>query len=365
LKSRGLNVHKVNGMNITLIATLFTLLLSITPTHAQAPPVTGKKVPGYEPVDQAMQEFMTRIGAQAGAVAISKDGQLLFSHGYGWSDKAKSKPTQPDALFRIASVSKPITAAAIKNAIRAKELSFDTKAIEFIGIKPPSGKEIADPRILTITVRQLLNHRGGWDRDKSFDPVFEFRRVEQEFRLARSAGPRDVIQFMLMQPLQFAPGERSAYSNFGYIVLGRVLEKAMKKPFGECLEESIFKPLKIKDIKLGRTASNKRDPREVWYPVGDNTLSMEVMDANGGMIASAPALCQFLDGYWIGGDPRKPGQHANWTFFGSMPGTTSMARQRNDGYNIVVLLNNRRNNSEDNSALQKAMDKAMDAAKEK
>lgn len=92
---------------------------------------------------------------------------------------------------------------------------------------------------------------------------------------------------------------------------------------------------------------------------------MEVMDANGGMIASAPALCQFLDAYWIGGDPRKPGQRGNWTFFGSMPGTTSMARQRNDGYNIVVLLNNRRNNSEDNNALQKAMDKAIDTVKEK
>lgn len=352
-------------MQTTLITTLLALLLAINPVFAQTQPLTGKKVAGYEPIDQAMQEFMARIGAQAGTVAISKDGKLLFSHGYGYSDKAKSKQTRPDALFRIASVSKPITAAAIKNAIRDGELSFDTKAFEYLGIKPPSGKEIADPRILTITVRQLLNHRGGWDREKSFDPVFEFRRVEQEFRLARAAGPRDVIQFMLTQPLQFAPGERSAYSNFGYIVLGRVLEKAMKKSFGECLEESIFKPLKITDIKLGHSSSSKRDPREVWYPVGDYALSMEVMDANGGMIASAPALCQLLDAYWIGGDPRKPGQRANWTFFGSMPGTTSMARQRNDGYNIVVLLDNRRNNSEDNNVLQKSMDKAMEAVKEK
>ncbi len=342
--------------------TLLWLFLSITSALAQVPPLTGRKVANYEPIDQAMQEFMTRIGAQAGTVAISKDGKLLFSHGYGWSDKAKAKQTQPDALFRIASVSKPITAAAIKNAIRANELSYDTKAFEYIGIKPPGSKEIADPRILTITVRQLLNHRGGWDRDKSFDPVFEFRRVEQEFRLARPAGPRDVIQFMLTQPLQFAPGERSSYSNFGYVVLGRVLEKAMKKPFIECLEESIFKPLQITDIKLGHSSSSKRDPREVWYPVGDYALSMEVMDANGGMIASAPALCQFLDAYWIGGDPRKPRQRGSWTFFGSMAGTTSMARQRNDGYNIVVLLDKRRDkqNSEDHDALKKAMDKAMD-----
>ncbi|HQR05862.1 MAG TPA: serine hydrolase domain-containing protein [Gemmatales bacterium] len=354
-------------MHITLITSLLVLLLSVTSTLAQTLPITGKKFVNYEPIDRAMQEFMIRIGAQAGSVALSKDGKLLFSQGYGWSDKAKLKPTQPDALFRIASVSKPITAAAIKNAIRAGELSYDTKAIEFIGIKPLDNHEIADPRILTITVRQLLSHRGGWDRDKSFDPVFEYRRVERELHLARAAGPRDVIQFMLMQQLQFTPGERSAYSNFGYIVLGRVLEKAMKKPFGECLEESIFKPLKITDIKLGHSSSNKRDPREVWYPVGDYALSMEVMDANGGMIASAPALCQFLEAYWIGGDPRKPGQRGNWTFFGSMPGTTSMARQRNDGYNIAVLLNNRRNNQsgEDDDVLKKAMDKAIDAVKGK
>lgn len=247
----------------TLMAITLALLLSITSTQAQTPPVTGKKAANYEPIDQAMQEFMTRIGAQAGSVAISKDGKLLFSHGYGWSDKAKSKPTQPEALFRIASVSKPITAAAIKNAIRAKELSFDTKAFEFIGIKPPVGREVADQRIYSITVRQLLNHRGGWDRDKAFDPVFAFRKIEQELHLGWPAGPRDVIGYMLTQPLQFEPGERSAYSNFGYIVLGRVLEKAMKKPFRECLEDSIFKPLKISDIKLGHSSSSKRDPREV------------------------------------------------------------------------------------------------------
>ena len=70
----------------------------------------------------------------------------------------------------------------------------------------------------------------------------------------------------MARPLQFAPGERYAYSNFGYCVLGRVLEKAMNKTWFECVQESICQPLRITDIKLGHSASSQRDPREVWYP---------------------------------------------------------------------------------------------------
>ncbi len=342
---------------------LFTILLCLltSPSHAQDRPVTGKKAPAYEPVDQAVLDFMNRIGCSAATVAVSKDGQLLYSHGYGWSDKAKSKPVQPDALMRIASVTKPFTSSAIRNAIRTDLLTLDTKAFELLGIKPPVGK-IADPRINTITIRQLLNHRGGWDRDKTFDPMFRDRQIERDLGLRYPCKPVNVVEYMLTKPLQFDPGEKSVYSNFGYCVLGRVLEKVMKKPYFECIEESVLKPLDIKDIKLGHNASNRRDPKEVWYPVADNAFSLDIMDAHGGLIASAPALCQFLDGYWINGVPRKNGQRGDWFFMGSLSGTTSLARQRADGYNIAVLLNGRRDktNAEDNDVLKQSIDKAVD-----
>jgi len=344
---------------------LFPLVLSLSlfasVAVAKERPLTGEKAMEYEPVDKVILELMDTINCDTATVAISRDGQLLYSRGYGWSDQAKKKPVPPDALMRIASVSKPITAAAVKNAIRDKQLSLDTKAFELIAVKAPGGK-VADPRINSITVGQLLEHKGGWDREASFDPMFRTRQIEKDLKLRTSATSVNVIEYMMTQQLQFAPGEKSVYSNFGYCVLGRVLEKTMKKPYAECVQQSICKPLGITDIKLGYASSKKRDPREVWYPVADDAFAFDVMDAHGGLIASAPALCQFMQAYWISGEPRQKGQAQNWAFYGSLPGTSAMARQRSDGVNIAVLLNGRREKQykEDNDALKKAMDQALD-----
>ncbi len=309
-----------------LLGAVLCLLLSCALAVGEDRPISGKKAAGYEPVDKVVLEFMDTTGAQAATVAVSKDGKLLYSRGYGWSDQAKKTPTPPDALMRVASVTKPITAAAIKNAVRAKQLTLDAKAFDLIAVKPPAGK-VPNAKIATITVGHLLEHKGGWDRATAFDPMFRTKTVEKELALTGPATPVNMIEYMLTQPLQFTPGEKAAYSNFGYCVLGRVLEKVSKKPYAESGQLSVFKPLGIKDIKLGYGAVKLRDPREVWYPVAEDAFAFDVMDAHGGLIASAPALCQFLQGYWINGEPRGPGQRGDWTFFGSLPGTSSMVRQ--------------------------------------
>ena len=83
--------------------------------------------------------------------------------------------------------------------------------------------------------------------------------------------------------------------------------------------------------------------------------------AHGALIASAPALCRFLDAFWISGEPRRQGERQEWTHFGSLPGTSAMIRQRMDGYNIAVLCNGRRSDSytEDNTQLKKLVDQAI------
>lgn len=349
------------NIRATLLASVVLVFALSSVAVAQDRPLTGKKVPAFAPVDTAMLEFMDKIDCQAATIAISLNGQILYSRGYGWIDSAKKKPIPADALLRIASVSKPITAAAIKTLIRGKKLTPETKAFELIAVKAPGGK-IADPRISDITIGQLLDHKGGWDRDTSYDPMFRMTEVAKTLKLTGPATPMNVIEYMMTQPLQFEPGSKSVYSNFGYCVLGRVLEKQTKKPYIEGLQQLVLNPLKIKDIKLGNGNLTKLDPREVWYPIQQGAFSLDVMDAHGGLIASTPALCQFMQAYWISGEPRLAGQKANYTFFGSLPGTTAMARQRNDGINIAVLLNKRRdkNFGQDNDALKQSIDQVVD-----
>jgi N-acyl-D-amino-acid deacylase len=329
---------------------------------SQERPVTGRSIRAFESLDNAILDFMTQIDAGAGTVAISRNGLMMYSRGFGWSDRDKKRPTEPNALMRIASITKPITAAMIYNMVDAKKISLEDKVFGLIAIVPPGGN-VADPRIFDITIGQLLEHKGGWDREQAFDPMFRTAQIKQELQLNKQAGPNEVIRYMLTQPLQFAPGERTAYSNFGYCVLGRVIEKVMAKSYMDCVLQEICKPLGITDIKPAHTQISNRDPREVWYPVANAMFTIEPMDSHGGLIASAPALCRFMQTYWLSGKSRLPGQRQQWFFFGTLPGTTAMARQREDGINIVVLLNNRRepHYTEDNEILKKAVDQAIDS----
>ncbi len=342
---------------------LLATFLCASQSQADQPrPTTGKHDWAFQGIDRAVEGFMDLIDCRAATLAISRDGELLHSRGFGWSDEGKRNAVSPDALMRIASVSKPITAAAIKQVIASGKLAYETPVIGLLEIEAAEGN-IADPRVHQITVQHLLDHQGGWDRETSFDPMFRLARIEQELRLESRPGPREVIAFMLGQPLQFTPGERTAYSNFGYCMLGRVLEKVTGDAYFEAIQRLVCLPLAIRDIGLGRSDRSRRDPREVEYPIADDTYWIEVMDAHGGLVASAPALCQFLDGYWINGDRRPIGQRGNATFFGSLPGTTSMVRQRNDGINVAVLFNGRRNQTfrEDNARLKRSIDAALDA----
>jgi len=334
------------------------------PSYGADRPASGTPNPKFDVLDQVIITFADRLDAGAATLAVNVDGKLVHSRGFGWRDQARKLPVPPDAMMRIASVSKPFTAVMVKELARREKLSFQTKAFAYLDLQPPPGSQ-ADPRLADITVQHLLQHKAGWDRNATFDPVFRVRDVEKTLGLTQPATPVDVIRYMLDKPLQFAPGERSAYSNLGYCVLGRVIEKATGKPYADVLKELITEPLQIVDLKVGHTSSQRRDPKEVSYPVKDEAFSLDVMDAHGGLIASAPALCRFMQAYWIGGSPRPAGaKGAQYAFSGSLPGTTALVLQRPDGTDIAILYNNRRNKfiDKDLDELRKAVDAALQPA---
>jgi CubicO group peptidase (beta-lactamase class C family) len=329
------------------------------PALAQTPPSTGVAVPEYAPLDRAVLEFMDRIDCHAATVAISRNGKILYSRGFGWSDPHKKKPTAPDAIMRIAGLSQAITAAAIKKLIREGKLSFETQAFPLLNLKPPHGTN-PDPRLSQITVGQLLENKGGWDVANSFDPFSRLREIQKSLHLTHRPHPLDVVRYMLGEPLQFDPGQRTAASNIGFSVLGRIIEKVSGKSYAAYIAEDIFRPLGVDDVKLARTIFRERDPREVSYPVKD--VVVEVTDSYGGLVASAPSLCKFLEAYWANGDPRQPGEDLQWAFFGNFEGTTAFIRQRPDGTNITVLCNGGRKPSfePDDRALGRLVNEAMD-----
>ena len=224
-----------------------------------------------------------------------------------------------------------------------------------LGLKPPAGHK-PDPRLNDITIQHLLEHKGGWDREKSFDPMFRPLKIAAFLKGPGPAGPVDIIRYMMGQPLQFDPGSKMSYSNFGYCVLGRVIEKVSGQTYPAYIRKSIFAPLGAHSVELGRSLPRYRNPREPFYrhsgkgrnvldpqskdkvPLPDGTFYLEAMDAHGGLIASSRDIVRFLDAYWISGEPRR-GNGRAYAHFGLLPGTFTLVMQRPNGVNLAAFFN--------------------------
>ena len=294
--------------------TLFALCIASAGSHAQ----TGVAVAGMESYDRLIPALMSRWGLPGASVAVMKDGRLVFARGYGIADTATGAPVMPDTLFRIASVSKPITATCVMKLVEEGRLNLDAAAFPLLALGQP-----LDARINQITIRNLLEHTGGWDRDISFDPLFTMVTIARAMGVPSPPDTRTIIRYMLNQPLDFDPGTRYAYSNFGFLVLGRVIEKTTGQGYEE-YAKSVLSSAGVLRMKQGRSLPSERfadeatyydapgtpltnsvferAPGKVAWP--DGGFAIEANDANGGWLASAVDLVAF--GAAMDGRPSRP-----------------------------------------------------------
>ncbi len=353
-------------VSIVTSACLTLILLSAPLSLADERPTTGIADPALAALDDVMLSFMDRIEARAAVMAVSDGERVVVSRGYGWADRRRSKPTQPNTTFRLASNTKPITGAVVKSLIRAGELDAELAVFPFLDIRPFRGK-LGDERLNTITISHLLEHQGGWDHEATFDPMYRLKHIQSEMHISGTLTSHRVIQYMLSQPLQFSPGEKRAYSNFGYVVLGRVIEKVTGQEYVDVVRSRIFEPLGTSEIHISGVPQARNRHVEVFYP-HSNGFNMTARDSAGGLAASAPAMCQFLDVYWISGDVRRS-RGVYWYYhFGSMTNTTTaLMEQRLDGINYAVMFNTRRNEhyTEDNDHVRSELNRVLDVLRDR
>lgn len=412
---------RVSLMSALLFAGPVVLALMATPEARTAGEADGDD--RFASFDREVETFMQARDVPGGALAVVKDGRLVYARGYGWADRDKQTRVGPTSLFRIASVSKPFTAVAVLQLVQQGKLSLDGRAFDLLGLEPLAGQTM-DPRLKTITVRQLLQHTSGWDRDNSFDPMFRPREIARVAGVAPPAGPEAISRYMLGQPLQFDPGSRSVYSNFGYCVLGRIIEKLSGKSYEQYVREAVLAPIGIRDMRIGHSLPEGRAESEVAYYVkGSGSarsafgttpgqvpwpyggFNLEAMDAHGGWIASAVDLARFAaalddphhslllspdmigemyalppapvgrkaDGSpedawyacgWMVRPVRGTGK-ANYWHNGSLPGTSTLLVRRWDGLSWVVLFNQRSDDPKlSDGDIDGALHRAADAVKQ-
>jgi N-acyl-D-amino-acid deacylase len=357
-------------MNSTwlFIPGLFIFLLYSNEKPEAKVPVTGESVSELEAFDTLMADFLHKHKVPGAALAITKDGRLVYARGFGYADVEKKEPVEPGSLFRIASVTKPFTVAAVLQLVEHGTLNMDDKVFETLKLEPLLEDDAKfDPRWKEITVEQVLHHKGGWDRDKSGDPMFMPIKIAKAFNAKPPANQDQIIRYMMGKPLDHDPGKKEVYSNFGYCVLGRVIERTSGEKYEDYVKKHLLKPLGITGMRLGHTLEEQRAKGEVKYydpgegravrgpqfgkkvPLPYGAWNLEAMDAHGGWIASAVDVARFasaldepkqfpaLGGEWI----------KNWfspvyVHNGGLDGTsTQMARPRIDGVTWAVLFNSR------------------------
>ena len=379
-----------------LLSLLLTLIVSYNPGAVNdSANSAGKMVPvnlrltnslssgsEFESFDKIVGSIMKKWTIAGASIAISKDGKLVYAKGFGFADTADSIQTQPYNKFRIASISKLVTAVTIMKLVEEGRLSLDDKVFGPDGILNDSIYcNPKDKRVFDITVAHLLSHEGGWSQ-RWGDQMFMPSVVAAQMKTNLPVDTRTIVRFALGKRLHFTPGTGRSYSNLGYSILGLVIEKIGGMPYSEFCQTTILEPLGIYDMMPARNLPENKAAFEVTYyepagmplklsvygtgelvPVRYGGNDIETLGAAGSWLATAPDLMRLLlavDGFNYNEDLLNEQSvsfmtnvnnnfapvgwkttyiDGNWIRTGSFAGTAGMLKRQPDGISWVVLLN--------------------------
>src|SRR5580692_11463124 len=247
--------------------------------------------PEREQMAGVANAFMRKYDVPGLSVAIAREGRLVYENPFGESNRQSGERLTVSNLFRIASLTKPITSTAIFTLIERDKLRQHDKVFGPGAVLPTKfGTAPYKNWVEEITIDHLLTHTcGGWD-NSSDDPMFENLGMDHA----------ELINWTLeTKPLKNPPGTRYAYSNFGYCVLGRVIEQITGRAYRDFVREEVLGRCGVRDMRISGNTLKGRFPEEVIYygQNGENPYDMNVtrMDSHGGWLATARDLVLFLN----------------------------------------------------------------------
>jgi len=165
------------------------------------------------------------------SVAVAKNGRTLLAKGYGFADLENDVPAAAETVYRIGSITKQFTSAAIMRLVEQGKLSLDDTLQKFLPNFPAQGHR--------VTVRHLLNHTSGIRSYTSLGPKWQ--------RVVRlDLAPDSLVTLFADEPFDFKPGDAYRYNNSGYFLLGMIIEKLSGKAYGKYLQDEFFTPLGLR-----------------------------------------------------------------------------------------------------------------------
>ncbi|MEM7658205.1 MAG: serine hydrolase domain-containing protein [Bacteroidota bacterium] len=241
---------------------------------------TGISVPGMAHCDDKVNAFLNTHDIPGATFAMARNGKLVYARGFGNADIAGQELTQPHHLFRIASVSKPITSIAVMKLIEDGQLNLSDKVFGTNGLlaNHPYLSTVAytDTRMDDITVQHLLEHSCGWNRDVACisgvstpypwnithcDPI-GFPLYLTQLYGDTPIQKQTLIRFLMEQGLEFDPGTQYAYSNIGFLTLGIIIEAVTGKTYEAYVQDEVLAPIGICDMHIGKNLLEDKQERE-------------------------------------------------------------------------------------------------------
>ncbi|MBV8897527.1 MAG: alpha/beta fold hydrolase [Acidobacteriaceae bacterium] len=195
----------------------------------------------------------------SGAVLLAKDGKPIFEQAYGFADREHQSPNSLATRFRMGSMNKMFTAVAILQLVSAGKLRLDDPVIKYL--PDYSNRDLAS----RVTIRELLSHTGG--TGDFFGPEFDKHRLELRTH-------EDYIELFGRRPVRFEPGSRFEYSNYGFILLGAVIEKVSGESYYDFVRDHIYRV-------AGMTSTGSEPEGQVWRISAWVTRSKREMFGNG------------------------------------------------------------------------------------
>ena len=309
----------------------------------------------WSTITDAIDTFGDQQTVPGLSLAVAYDGRLVLATTRGHADLDKHETLRTRHRMRVASLAKPITSVAVHRLIQAGRLALTDTVFGAAGILGTSyGKLSYSNNQLEVTVEQLLNHTGGsWDNvgpgasgdiDGMDDPMFTI------------AGDQSTLigQVLDTYPMR-TPGSVYAYSNFGYCLLGRVIEARSGKGYEAYVRDAILKPAGASGMVIGGDKAADRMRNEVkYYGSGAySSVKPQRFDSHGGWIATPIDLLRFMR--------HETTLSTSYAHYGEMSGTMSVYRRRSDGFGFAANANRSNDSTKQMNAMMEEIVEGVSA----
>ncbi len=331
--------------------------------------------------DKDIESFIRRWELKGASFALMRNDSLIYAKGYGYADVEGGVKCEANHLFRVASVSKLLTATAIMKLVEDKKLTLSSQVFGEEGILCDTMfLNLRNPNLKRITVEHLLRHTAGFSSPHG-DPAFANYNVARYLDRELPLSVDDMVVYATRNRLRYQPGGNFDYSNLGYIILGKIIEKVSGQGYEEYVQKSILHPVGCYDMFVGRSFERNRAPQEVhYYEVkeadeveahdGSGVMCMKSSGGNniallgsaGGWVSSSVEMLKFVAS--IDDCPLRKSilssesieimttttrqkraigwastSKYGWLRSGSMAGTSALIKKQSDGYTWVFIAN--------------------------